>query len=404
MRHIGLQVISATLVLWTTIAATSCADSVGTAGGEPADEADVGRNGVNADAGPSMSHPALWESSLEFGDISAGYEHTCGLTDDGQIMCWGLGSDEVKNEQSFDYAQAYVPDNAGWQRVSAGGYFTCGVRVDGSLACWGQGSDPGRDELYQDHDQAVPPSGIYDSVSAGGVSACALSSSGGVTCWGADGHGLSEPPASKVVHVSVGGAHGCAITSEQRMLCWGEGAEEQEPIDGLFTYATSPSGTFTKVSSGRFHTCGLRTDGTVSCWGMGSDPEQANTDSLWAALAKGQAIAPLGRFLDISAGSVHTCGIRDDQTVECWGAGRTPYRADPSDDFQRRDPHCDPYDPFGCNQSMAPPGRFQKVSAGGSHTCALRLDGRVVCWGTNNHGQASPPSSEKIAPEIFAAD
>ena len=37
------------------------------------------------------------------------------------------------------------------------------------------------------------------------------------------------------------------------------------------------------------------------------------------------------------------------------------------------------------------------VSAGFAHTCALQDDGRefggrVVCWGSDSHGQASPPS------------
>src|SRR4051794_31415380 len=45
------------------------------------------------------------------------------------------------------------------------------------------------------------------------------------------------------------------------------------------------------VSAGGGHSCGLRTDGTVSCWGDNSD---------------GQASAPAGTFSAVSAGGVHS--------------------------------------------------------------------------------------------------
>ena len=36
------------------------------------------------------------------------------------------------------------------------------------------------------------------------------------------------------------------------------------------------------------------------------------------------------------------------------------------------------------------------ISSGEQHTCALRTDGGVVCWGDNTHGQASPPQDERF--------
>ncbi|MBV9791136.1 MAG: hypothetical protein JOZ51_23270, partial [Chloroflexi bacterium] len=34
--------------------------------------------------------------------------------------------------------------------------------------------------------------------------------------------------------------------------------------------STPPSGTFTQVSTGYLHSCGLRTDSTIICWGDNS--------------------------------------------------------------------------------------------------------------------------------------
>ena len=37
---------------------------------------------------------------------------------------------------------------------------------------------------------------------------------------------------------------------------------------------------------------------------------------------------------------------------------------------------------------------FVAVSAGGYHTCGVRTDGSVACWGWNEFGSAMPPEGE----------
>ena len=58
------------------------------------------------------------------------------------------------------------------------------------------------------------------------------------------------------------------------------------------------------------HSCGVRTDGTVECWGSNDDP--------WGDFA-GQATAPEGTFITVDVGAYHSCGLRTDGTVDCWG-------------------------------------------------------------------------------------
>ena len=77
--------------------------------------------------------------------------------------------------------------------------------------------------------------------------------------------------------------------------------------------SSAPQGTplpvpakFVSVSVGHSHSCGLRDDGFVACWG--NDTE-------------GSATPPEGAFASVSAGVFHTCGVRNDSTVACLGQG-----------------------------------------------------------------------------------
>src|SRR5688572_6895281 len=86
------------------------------------------------------------------------------------------------------------------------------------------------------------------------------------------------------------------------------------------------------VSAGGNHSCGLRSDGTVVCWGR-------NT--------RGQAPPVVaGTFIQVSAGWLHTCGVKADGVVTCWGAGETNTGSD-----------------FNVGQAIDPTGTFVQVSA-----------------------------------------
>ncbi len=106
------------------------------------------------------------------------------------------------------------------------------------------------------------------------------------------------------------------------------------------------------MGAGDGHSCGVRTDGTVACWGEN---------------AFGEATPPSGTFTEVSAGDGHSCGVRTDGSVACWGQNAE-------------------------GEATPPTGTFTQVSAGNSHTCGLRTDGTVACWGRNSGGEATPPA------------
>ena len=111
---------------------------------------------------------------------------------------------------------------------------------------------------------------------------------------------------------------------------------------------TPPGGAFSQISAGWNHSCALRTNKTVDCWG--------NYGQNWAADAS-------GTYLQVDAGMQHTCAI-DSVTLnaDCWG--------------DNKDGRATDY-----------PGPFKQNSAGGYHNCGVKTDNTVVCWGRTTTGR-----------------
>ena len=78
-------------------------------------------------------------------------------------------------------------------------------------------------------------------------------------------------------------------------------------------------------------------------------------------------------FTSVSGGQHHTCGLETGGFVVCWGSN-----------FH--------------GESTPPAGSFASVTAGKIHTCGVKNRGSVVCWGSNRDrvgdflGQATPPT------------
>ncbi|MYC43184.1 MAG: hypothetical protein F4X52_11645 [Acidimicrobiaceae bacterium] len=169
----------------------------------------------------------------------------------------------------------------------------------------------------------------------------------------------------------------------------------------LYRYSGSPDVTvdprsppcdgFSDLDSGGQHSCAVRTNATIACWGNNQ---------------QSQADPPDGYFKVIGTGWSHTCGIRTDNTIACWGTNWTGPNDPPSGEFKAisagRSHTCgirtdNTITCWGHNehrQADAPAGQFTAISAGGSHTCALRTDNTITCWGHNGYRQANAPAGQ----------
>src|SRR5690606_11371452 len=140
----------------------------------------------------------------------------------------------------------------------------------------------------------------------------------------------------------------------------------------LATRVGSQSG-WTSVGSGDGFSCGILS-GSVYCWGRGSSG-QLGTGQFSQSAEPAPATLPASATT-LGVGHGHACAILDDGRLYCWGQNTEGQLA-----------QSDPWTGPGVNSAVplvvAPSMSWSMVAAGQGHTCAIRTDGSLWCWGRN---------------------
>ena len=113
------------------------------------------------------------------------------------------------------------------------------------------------------------------SIFAGGHHTCVINPDAEIKCWGADEELLQYGQAIQIPHgkfslLSLGGFHTCA-EGANGFECWGAGNTIANPPHNLVSCSCQRLLTLFKMKTGKYHTCGLRSNQEVVCWGATID-------------------------------------------------------------------------------------------------------------------------------------
>lgn len=333
-------------------------------------------------------------------DVSSGYNHSCALTPENQLKCWGSNtSGQIGNNYISRSTPATMTglENDVITQFVTGGYNSCIINSAGALKCWGannQWKQLGNPAYNGDMGTPVIPTGMDSGVISVGIGnnfMCALKNDGGIWCWGLDYYLSNQEPYEWVMHpepvlkdtipgakiTKSNGDHSCVLTAEDQLMCWGTHQELPLLVEGVNNVID--------FSLGEYQTCAITAPNDTDpqklyCWGSFAyippeNPEDYPEDYTFLnEIPLPENSTPIA----LDSGKEHTCMILEVgvvRSVYCMGSNQEGQIGNGNFDYVS-----EPSLVAGTEGAVA-------ISAGEFHSNVVLDSGIIKSWGGNTFGQ-----------------
>jgi alpha-tubulin suppressor-like RCC1 family protein len=338
-----------------------------------------------------------------FTAIFPGLAHSCALTADGHAWCWGLnqfgqaGTGRRTTGEGTEHSAVPVATSLRFRMLALGALHTCGLTGDGTVFCWGDNTDGRLGDGTNDNRLTPTPikTGLrFVAISSRNGTTCGLTVAGAAWCWGLGDQGqlgvggrwerrlrTSEPVAVtgpvRFRDIQFGTNSVCGLSADAWLYCWGllnfpDGKRRVETSP----WQASPDSGWIAVAVMDESICALRGT-TIQCWGANRDGEVGD-----GSYSRRKAFTPVATDLTwtaLTGGWRHVCALDAQRHAWCWGSngsGQLGTGERPASIGSRNRP-----------AAVRIEAAFVSLAAGGSYTCGLDANGVAYCWGDNSYSQ-----------------
>lgn len=372
-------------------------------------------------------------------DIGLGDYYNVTLKPDGTVWSWGynasgrLGDGTATNRKTPVQVKGAGGSGAlsDVVSISTGESHTIVLKSDGTVWSWGINFD-GRlgDSTTINRNapvQVMGPTGMLTdvtAVSAGTNHSVALKSDGTVWSWGSNTYGRlgdgttttrNTPVQVKgnggtgfltnIVAVSAGGQHTLALSSDGTLWAWGYNYNGQLG-DGTTVNRSTPVqvkaedgignlSNVAEMSAGNSHSLVLKRDGTVRSWGSNSSGRLGNGTTASSSIpvqVKGiGGTGVLSHIISVSAGNSHSTALKSDGTAVGWGYNYYGSLGDGTTTTRTT-----PVQVRNAAGTAIMTG-VVAIQSGNYHTAAITSEGKIWTWGYNYYGQLGEGTTSNSA-------
>ena len=339
--------------------------------------------------------------------VSVGVRYMLAIRSDGALFVWGQGTaGRLGINDTITRSSPVQLGTSSWTAVALSPSHAAAIRSDGALFVWGAGTTGrlGTNDTISRSSPIQLGTSSWTTLALGSAGGFAIKTDGTLWSWGTSienalaSPGLYTTPATVSSPVQIGSSSWVAVYSNigtvargtlttniiakrQDGSLWTWGITASLPInDRISVYspvligdvlARSPNqigtSSWLSVNSGPHHVTAIRSDRLLFAWGRNSTGELGVDDT---TNRNSPTSIGTASWNSISAGGRHTVGIRDNFTLHSWGENR--------------------YGKLGTNDTINRSSPVQigtsswiSVSAGARHTVAVRSDNFLYGFGFN---------------------